>query len=140
MTHSSRPTAARWLTGPPPAAGKHPGRWEGKQIALTDEAGEALAVMDVEEAFDYDKRGEARLVYRTEEEAHPGVAALYAQSEMLVGGPVTLFRRQQHADFRQHRRDPKETRAAFAERGWRTVVGFQTRNPLHPAPEYIQKC
>ena len=115
-------------------------RFDGKQIALTDEAGEALAVMDVEEAFDYDKRGEARLVYRTEEDAHPGVAALYAQSEMLVGGPVTLFRRQQHADFRQHRRDPKETRAAFAERGWRTVVGFQTRNPVHRAHEYIQKC
>jgi len=113
---------------------------EGKQVALTDEAGEALAVMDVAEAFDYDKQREARLVYRTEEEAHPGVAALYAQSEVLLGGPVRLFKRQQHGDFLQHRRDPKETRAAFAQRGWKTVVGFQTRNPVHRAHEYIQKC
>jgi len=113
---------------------------EGKQVALTDEAGEALAVIDVAEAFDYDKQREARLVYRTEEEAHPGVAALYAQSEVLLGGPVRLFKRQQHGDFLQHRRDPKETRAAFAQRGWKTVVGFQTRNPVHRAHEYIQKC
>jgi sulfate adenylyltransferase len=59
---------------------------------------------------------------------------------MLLGGPVRLFRRQQHADFTQHRRDPRQTRAAFAERGWKTIVGFQTRNPVHRAHEYIQKC
>ena len=114
--------------------------FEGKQIALTDESGNALAVMDVEEAFEYDKRDEARRVYRTEEEAHPGVAAVYAQDEMLIGGPVRLFRRQQHTEFLQHRRDPKQTRAAFTEKGWKTIVGFQTRNPVHRAHEYIQKC
>ena len=114
--------------------------FEGKQIALTDEAGTALAVMDVEEAFPYDKQEEARRVYRTDEETHPGVAAVYAQDEMLIGGSVRLFRRQQHTEFPQHRRDPKETRAAFAERGWETIVGFQTRNPVHRAHEYIQKC
>jgi sulfate adenylyltransferase len=114
--------------------------YEGKQIALTDESDEALAIMDVEEAFEYDKQEEARRVYGTEEEAHPGVAAVYAQDEMLIGGPVRLFKRQQHDDFLQHRRDPKETRSAFAERGWKTIVGFQTRNPVHRAHEYIQKC
>ena len=114
--------------------------FEGKQIALTDEAGNALAVMDVEEAFDYDKKEEARLVYRTDEEAHPGVAAVYAQDEMLIGGSIRLFQRQQHSEFLQHRRDPKQTRAVFAEKGWRTIVGFQTRNPVHRAHEYIQKC
>jgi sulfate adenylyltransferase len=113
---------------------------EGKQVALTDEAGTALAVMDVEEAFEYGKQNEARRVYRTEEEAHPGVAALYAQGEVLIGGPVRLFRRQQHDDFQQHRRDPRETRAVFARKGWKTIVGFQTRNPVHRAHEYIQKC
>ena len=113
---------------------------EGKQIALTDEAGTALAVMDVEEAFEYDKQEEARLVYRTDEEAHPGVAAVYAQDDMLIGGPIRVFRRQQHNELLQHRRDPKETRAAFAEKGWKTIVGFQTRNPVHRAHEYIQKC
>jgi sulfate adenylyltransferase len=114
--------------------------YEGKQITLTDESGNALAVMDVEEAFEYDKQDEARKVYRTDEEAHPGVAAVYAQDEMLIGGPIRLFQRQQHTEFLQHRRDPKETRAAFAERGWKTIVGFQTRNPVHRAHEYIQKC
>jgi sulfate adenylyltransferase len=113
--------------------------FEGKQIALTDENGKALAVMDVEEAFEYDKKEEARQVYRTDEEAHPGVAAVYQQNEMLLGGPVQLFNRQQHSEFLEHRRDPEETRAAFAERGWKTIVGFQTRNPVHRAHEYIQK-
>ncbi len=114
--------------------------FQGKQIALTDEAGNPLAVMDVEEAFEYDKQDEARRVYRTDEDKHPGVAAVYAQDEMLIGGPVRLFQRQQHTEFLQHRRDPKETRAAFAEKGWKTIVGFQTRNPVHRAHEYIQKC
>ena len=114
--------------------------YEGKQIALTDESGTALALMDVEEAFEYDKKDEARRVYRTDEEAHPGVAAVYAQDEMLIGGPIRLFKRQQHGEFIEQRRDPKETRAAFAEKGWKTIVGFQTRNPVHRAHEYIQKC
>jgi sulfate adenylyltransferase len=114
--------------------------YEGKQVTLADEDGNLLAIMDVEEAFEYDKREEARLAYRTEEDAHPGVAAVYAQDEMLIGGAVRLFQRQRHNEFLEHRRDPKETRAAFAERGWKTIVGFQTRNPVHRAHEYIQKC
>jgi sulfate adenylyltransferase len=114
--------------------------YEGKQVALADEDGNLLAVMDVQEAFEYDKRDEGRLAYGTEEEAHPGVAAVYAQGDMLIGGPVRLFRRQQHTEFLEHRRDPRETRAAFAERGWKRIVGFQTRNPVHRAHEYIQKC
>jgi sulfate adenylyltransferase len=113
---------------------------EGKQVALADESGNLLAVMDVAEAFDYDKQEEARLAYRTEDEAHPGVAAVYAQGDVLIGGPVRLFNRQKHSDFLDHRRHPRETRAAFSERGWSTVVGFQTRNPVHRAHEYIQKC
>ena len=113
--------------------------YEGKQVSLADEDGNLLAIMDVQEAFEYDKREEARLAYRTEEEAHPGVAAVYAQEDMLIGGPVRLFRRQEHSQFLEHRRDPKETRAAFVERGWKTIVGFQTRNPVHRAHEYIQK-
>jgi sulfate adenylyltransferase len=114
--------------------------FEGRQVALTDESGAPLAVMDVEQAFEYDKHEEARLVYRTEEEAHPGVAGVYAQDEMLIGGPVRLFQRQKHSEFLEHRRDPRNTRLAFAEKGWQTIVGFQTRNPVHRAHEYIQKC
>jgi sulfate adenylyltransferase len=113
---------------------------EGKQVALTDAAGTAYAVMEVEQAFEYDKREEARLCYKTEEEAHPGVAAVYQQPDMLIGGPVRVFKRIPHDDFQQYRLEPAQTRAAFEERGWKTVVGFQTRNPVHRAHEYIQKC
>ncbi len=112
---------------------------EGNEIALADETGNPIAVMQVEETYVYDKQEEARLVYRTDEEQHPGVAAVYGQDEIALGGPVRVFQRQQHTQFLEHRRDPKETRAAFEERGWKTIVGFQTRNPVHRAHEYIQK-
>jgi sulfate adenylyltransferase len=113
---------------------------QGAEIALADEAGRVLAVMQVAQKFAYDKRLEAERVYRTEDEAHPGVAAVYAQSDVLLGGPVRVLELPAHDDFAQYRLTPARTRAAFAERGWRTVVGFQTRNPVHRAHEYIQKC
>jgi sulfate adenylyltransferase len=123
-----------------PAAPSFAKGLEGKQITLTDAGGTAYAIMDVKEAFEYDKKEEARLCYLTEEEKHPGVAAVYAQEDMLLGGDVKVFKRIPHEDFQQYRLEPKQTRAAFQERGWRTVVGFQTRNPVHRAHEYIQKC
>jgi sulfate adenylyltransferase len=113
---------------------------EGDEIALSDGAGETLGVLSVREKYSYDKALEARMVYRTEDEAHPGVAAMYAQGDTLLGGPVKVLGVPGHADFPQYRLKPSETRAAFAERGWQTVVGFQTRNPVHRAHEYIQKC
>jgi sulfate adenylyltransferase len=113
---------------------------DGSEIALANESGRVLAVMQVAQKFGYDKRTEAREVYRTEDEAHPGVAAVYAQGDVLLGGPVRVLELPPHDDFAQYRLTPAQTRAAFAERGWRTVVGFQTRNPVHRAHEYIQKC
>ena len=113
---------------------------EGKQIALTDDSSTPVAVMDVAEAYAYDKQEEARNVYKTDEEKHPGVAAVYAQDEILLGGAISVFKRPEHTLFLEHRRDPRETRAALAEKGWKTIVGFQTRNPVHRAHEYIQKC
>jgi len=113
---------------------------EGSEIALSDENGTLLATMQVEQKFGYDKRLEAREVYRTEDEAHPGVAAVHAQGDVLLGGPVHVIALPEHDDFRQYRLTPAQTRAAFAERGWETIVGFQTRNPVHRAHEYIQKC
>ena len=113
---------------------------EGQEIALADETGRALAVLDLAQKFGYDKRQEARQVYRTEDEEHPGVAALYAQGDVLLGGRLHVLELPQHDDFPEYRLTPAQTRAAFAERGWRTVVGFQTRNPVHRAHEYIQKC
>lgn len=111
----------------------------GARVALYDLQGILRGVLDVEDVYRYDKQREAREVYRTEDEAHPGVAAVYAQGDTLVSGPVTVFAAEHAADI-PHRLAPVQTRAAFAERGWRTIVGFQTRNPVHRAHEYIQKC
>ncbi|MBI5288092.1 MAG: sulfate adenylyltransferase [Chloroflexi bacterium] len=110
------------------------------EIALTDSSGTPLAVMTVTDTFGYDKTIEAEKVFRTIEDKHPGVAALYAQDEMLVGGPVHVFKRPSNPTFPEYRLDPAQTRAAFVERGWKRVVGFQTRNPVHRAHEYIQKA
>jgi sulfate adenylyltransferase len=113
---------------------------ESEEITLADESGQPLAVMQVAEQFSYDKQLEARNVFRTEDEAHPGVAALYAQGDVLLGGRVRIFEIPGHDDFLPHRLTPAQTRAEFERRGWQTVVGFQTRNPVHRAHEYIQKC
>jgi sulfate adenylyltransferase len=110
---------------------------ENTDIALYDSHGTLRGIMVVQEVYNYDKRREAREVYRTEEAAHPGVAAVYAQGDMLLGGPVTVLPAADHGPYHL---PPAAARAAFATRGWRTVVGFQTRNPVHRAHEYIQKC
>jgi|CXWL01.1.fsa_nt_gi sulfate adenylyltransferase len=109
-------------------------------IALTDADGTPLAIMSVAEAYAYDKADEAKKVFRTDEDKHPGVAALYVQDELLIGGPVQIFRRPANPTFPEYRLDPAQTRAAFVERKWKRVVGFQTRNPVHRAHEYIQKA
>ena len=109
-------------------------------IALEDPSGRIAATLEVNELFAYDKRAEASQVYRTTDEAHPGVARVYAQGDVLVAGPVTLLERPADEPFAAFRRDPSDTRRLFAERGWRRIVGFQTRNPVHRAHEYIQKA
>ncbi|HMF28945.1 MAG TPA: sulfate adenylyltransferase [Candidatus Cybelea sp.] len=108
----------------------------GSRAALYDGEGELRGVIEVEDVFEYDKPREARNVYRTEEEKHPGVAALYERKDVLVGGPVWVLPR----DRDPASLTPSETRAEFERRGWKTIVGFQTRNPVHRAHEYIQKC
>jgi sulfate adenylyltransferase len=113
---------------------------EGDEVALTDEAGRILAVLEVREKFGYDKEAEANGVYRTDDEAHPGVAALYAQDDTLLGGPLRVIERPLYDDFPEYRLTPAQTRSEFADRDWKTVVGFQTRNPVHRAHEYILKA
>lgn len=112
----------------------------GQEVALC-EGDRPLAIMVVDEVYPYDKRREAQEVYRTTEEAHPGVARLYAQGDYLVGGDFWLFDwpTATTTEFPDLRYTPAQTRRMFAERGWRRVVGFQTRNPIHRAHEYIQK-
>ena len=109
------------------------------EVALTDAGGRIVGLLTVTDRFGYEKELEARACFRTAETAHPGVARLMAQEEVCLGGPVWLLERPAPA-FPAFHLDPADTRRAFAERGWRTVVGFQTRNPVHRAHEYIQKC
>ena len=108
----------------------------GDRVALTGEDGRPVAVLEVEEVYPYDKEREAELSFRTTDEAHPGVARLYAQKPLYLAGRVTVFDRPQ-PEFPELALDPAETRRTFAERGWRRVVGFQTRNPIHRAHEHL---
>ncbi len=110
------------------------------QAALYDDAGHLLAVMDVEEIYTYDKENEAEKVYRTKDGEHPGVSYVYAQGDFLVGGQIHMLNKPNHSDFLEFRLDPAQTRAKFEENGWDTIVAFQTRNPIHRAHEYLQKC
>jgi sulfate adenylyltransferase len=110
----------------------------GDRAVLTDADGAPLAVLDVEQVYEYDKEREAERCFRTTDEAHPGVARLYEQKPLYLAGRVTVFERVE-PPFPQLAFDPAQTRAAFAERGWRRVVGFQTRNPIHRAHEYLTK-
>jgi len=111
---------------------------QGDRVALADENGRLLAVLEVEETFEYDKDREAERCFRTTDDAHPGVARLYKQHPLYLAGRVTVFERPEKP-FPELALDPADTRRTFAERGWRRVVGFQTRNPIHRAHEYLTK-
>jgi sulfate adenylyltransferase len=112
----------------------------GERVALAHSRVGSLAILDLKEKFHYDKGREAKLVYGTEDRSHPGVDALYRQGDLYLAGTVSLLQPIPHRDFPTHRLSPSQTRQVFKERGWRRVVGFQTRNPIHRAHEYIQKC
>lgn len=111
----------------------------GSQAALTGEDGTVYAVIDVRSIYRADKRHEAVKVFKTDDEEHPGVQKLFSRPDTYVGGPIKVVNRPKPEKFGEFYFDPAETRAIFAEKGWRTVVGFQTRNPVHRAHEYIQK-
>jgi len=109
------------------------------ELALTAPDGTLLGVLEVHERFRPGRRDEALLVYGTTDPAHPGVRHLLSQGEIALGGDVWLVDRRP-PPFASLALDPADTRRAFVERGWRRVVGFQTRNPVHRAHEYIQKA
>ncbi len=112
----------------------------GQWVALPDESGHILAVMEVSEKFNHAKEKEAETVYKTKDPAHPGVDVVMKQGEICLGGKITMVNRPVHEDFKSLRKDPAETREYFKQKGWRRVVAFQTRNPIHRAHEYLQKC
>lgn len=118
-----------------PAGDKGRALQEGSVIALRDDANRLIGVLTVDEVYERDLEKEANEVYRTKDQAHPGVAALFAQGPTAIAGPVRVAP-QPAGDVPS---TPAETRAALADRGWSTVVGFQTRNPVHRAHEYLTK-
>jgi sulfate adenylyltransferase len=101
---------------------------------------EVFGVIKVSEWYEPDLFKEAIEVYKTEELAHPGVKRLYERGPVYVAGDVVLVKKPEKGVFGDVWLEPKETRALFEEKGWKTVVGFQTRNPIHRAHEYIQKA
>ncbi len=111
----------------------------GRPAAIVHD-GRPVAIVDVEEIFDYDPKHEAELTYRTTDEAHPGVSYLYSQAPHYVGGDVTVLENVFANEFSSYRLTPLELRNKIDERGWRTIVAFQTRNPIHRAHEYLTKC
>lgn len=111
---------------------------DGEDVTLAAD-GVPLAILTVEEVFVRDLEREARAVYGTADPAHPGVAMTLAQPRVAVAGPIRVFRLPE-PDFPALHLSPLQTRQAMVERGWRSMAGFQTRNPVHRAHEYIQKC
>lgn len=113
----------------------------GKDIALVESDGHIVGLLELAEKFDYDKVQEAKNVYRTDEEKHPGVARLYAQGDVYLAGDIWLLDmpKQAKTEFPEFRHTPQQAREMFGRNGWRKIVAFQTRNPIHRAHEYIQK-
>ncbi len=112
---------------------------KGKEAAIVHE-GRPIAIIEVEDIYEYDVKHEAEKTYRTTDENHPGVAYLYSQAPFYVGGEVTVLENVFGHEFSDHRLTPMQLRAKIAQRGWTTVVAFQTRNPIHRAHEYLTKC
>lgn len=113
---------------------------EGSHVRLDNPEGKYIGVLQLTEKYTYNKEREAIKVYRTDDENHPGVKVLYNQGSVHLAGDVWLLERDNHPLFPKYQIDPVASRSLFLEKGWRTIVGFQTRNPIHRAHEYIQKC
>jgi len=110
----------------------------GRDVLLAAESGEILAVLHLEEKYEFDKEEMARLIFQTTDAAHPGVAKVKEMKDVLLGGKIDLVR-EPATPFARYKLSPRETRVLFKEKGWRTIVGFQTRNTPHIGHEYVQK-
>ncbi|MEB8387615.1 bifunctional sulfate adenylyltransferase/adenylylsulfate kinase [Rhodobacteraceae bacterium KMM 6894] len=110
----------------------------GQDIALRDQEGVILATMTVTDRWSPDKAHEAKNVFGADDSAHPAVNYLHnTAGDVYLGGPITGIQQPVHYDFRARRDTPNELRAYFRKLGWRKVVAFQTRNPLHRAHQEL---
>ena len=109
----------------------------GEEVKLVQN-GTVYGTLTVGDIYEPNKEEEAVNVYGTNDKAHPGIAKLFERPSFYVGGSVKLIKKSEKP-FPSHTFEPKETRQLFKDKGWKTIVGFQTRNPVHRAHEYIQK-
>lgn len=112
----------------------------GDRIALKGKDNTIYGILELEDKYIADIIAEAEMIYRSIDDRHPGVAKLYQRGDILLGGKISLLNRIKYNNFSVYRMDPADVRNIFKEKGWKTIVGFQTRNPIHRAHEYIQKC
>ncbi|HEY9701981.1 MAG TPA: sulfate adenylyltransferase, partial [Allocoleopsis sp.] len=113
---------------------------EGDLIRLDSPEGQFVGVLALNQKYRYNKAHEVINVYRTDDIKHPGVKVIYDQGSIYLAGPIWLLQRDDHPQFPKYQIDPINSRKLFTEKGWKTIVGFQTRNPIHRAHEYIQKA
>lgn len=111
----------------------------GAPVALEDEEGALIAILHLSEKFHVDHREIAEKVYRTTDEAHPGVSYTYSMGPVFLAGDIDVLKTRE-IEFQEYNLTPAETREAFEKRGWKRIVAFQTRNPIHRAHEYLTKC
>ncbi len=111
---------------------------QGETLSLVDGSGKPVALMELEEKFSYDRASMCEAVFGTTDMEHPGVKKAFTGDGIYLGGEIKILEKERHK-YDQYNLTPSETRYLFKEKGWNTVVGFQTRNPPHRAHEYLQK-
>ena len=111
----------------------------GDRVALFSEAKEWVGILFVESVYRRDREAEAVAVYGTTDQGHPGVAYLFSKGEFLLGGSIKAVKTETNNSNPELELTPQQTRAEFSKRGWKSIVAFQTRNPIHRAHEYLQK-
>ncbi len=112
----------------------------GDKVALNDPKGRLLGVMKITEKYKHDKELEIPNVYKTTDDAHPGVKIVRGQGNWNLAGPIDVITTTHEPEYGEYRVPPAKTREAFAAKGWSTIAAFQTRNPIHRSHEYLTKC
>jgi sulfate adenylyltransferase len=114
----------------------------GQDIALAGSAdnNEKFAILHVDEIYGFDKKSSAKSIYQTDDAKHPGVAKIFNMKNRLVGGKIDVIKRIEQSPLRKYRMTPSQTREEISRNGWKSLVGFQTRNVPHVAHEMLQKA